>query len=123
MAVTYQIEEYKNYGKVVAITNGAVELKVTIDIGPRVIYFALVNGQNVMFNDDRRDITVGKGEAIFEAEIDPPQPPLRRRDKPDVARLDVVLVVAQEHLAVADEGEHGAGVGLEPRNNGDNNEQ
>jgi len=67
MAVTYQIEEYKNYGKVVAITNGADDIKVTIDIGPRVIYFALTGGQNVMFNDDTRKISNGKGDPVFEA--------------------------------------------------------
>lgn len=67
MAVTYQIEEYKNYGKVVAITNGAVDIKVTIDVGPRVIYLALAGGQNIMFNDDNRNVTVGKGDPVFEA--------------------------------------------------------
>ena len=67
MAVTYQIEDYKNFGKVVAITNGAVELKVTIDVGPRVIYFAFTGGQNIMFNDDQRNVNVGKGDPVFEA--------------------------------------------------------
>lgn len=67
MAVTHQIEDYKNFGKVVSITNGLVELKVTIDIGPRVIYLALVGGQNMMFNDDSRNVNVGKGDPIFEA--------------------------------------------------------
>ncbi len=67
MAVTYQIEEYKNYGKVVAITNGAVDIKVTVDIGPRVIYLALTDGQNVMFNDVNRNVIVGKSDPVFEA--------------------------------------------------------
>ncbi len=67
MAVTHQIEEYQNYGKVVAITNGAVELKVTVDIGPRVIYLALAGGQNIMFNDDDRAVTNGKNDPVYEA--------------------------------------------------------
>ncbi|MBQ3141877.1 MAG: hypothetical protein IJC25_07940, partial [Clostridia bacterium] len=57
MAITYQYEDYKNYGKVLAITNGIVDLKVTVDVGPRVIYYALCGGENVMFNDDTRAIT------------------------------------------------------------------
>ncbi|HOP10436.1 MAG TPA: hypothetical protein PK629_02995 [Oscillospiraceae bacterium] len=67
MAVTYQIENYKTYGKVVAITNGTVDIKVTADVGPRVIYLALADGQNVMFNDDSREVTKGKGDPIFES--------------------------------------------------------
>jgi len=67
MAVTYQIENYKNYDKVVAITNGAVDVKVTIDIGPRVIYCALTDGQNIMFNDDASSVNNGKDDPVFEA--------------------------------------------------------
>lgn len=46
------IENYKDYGKVVAITNGIIEAYVTVDIGPRIIRFGYVGSQNVM-NDDR----------------------------------------------------------------------
>jgi len=52
--VSYKVEEYKNYGKVLSIENGRIELKVTIDVGPRIIYFANKNGENIMFNDDER---------------------------------------------------------------------
>ena len=48
------IESYKEYGKVVAITNGVIEAYVTVDIGPRIIRFGYVGGQNVM-NDNRSD--------------------------------------------------------------------
>ena len=36
------IENYKDYGKVVAITNGVIEAYVTVDIGPRIIRFGYV---------------------------------------------------------------------------------
>lgn len=62
MAVTYGYEQYKNYGKVLAITNGIIDIKVTVDVGPRVIYYALCGKNNVMFNDDERSISRG-GEA------------------------------------------------------------
>lgn len=48
------IESYKDYGKVVAITNGVIEAYVTVDIGPRIIRFGYVGGQNIM-NDNRSD--------------------------------------------------------------------
>lgn len=42
------IEEYKDYGRVLSISNGAVEAYVTIDVGPRIIRFGYANGQNFM---------------------------------------------------------------------------
>ena len=42
------IESYKDYGKVVEISNGIIEAYVTIDIGPRIIRFGYVDGQNIM---------------------------------------------------------------------------
>jgi len=34
-----KIIEYKDYGKCLSITNGIVDLAVTIDIGPRIIRY------------------------------------------------------------------------------------
>ena len=42
------IESYKEYGKVVEISNGIIEAYVTIDIGPRIIRFGYVGGQNIL---------------------------------------------------------------------------
>lgn len=50
------VESYKDYGKVVAITNGVIEAYVTVDIGPRIIRFGYVGGQNFM-NDNRSDFS------------------------------------------------------------------
>ena len=46
------IESYKDYGKCVSISNGVIEVYVTVDIGPRIIKFGYIDGANFM-NDDR----------------------------------------------------------------------
>lgn len=38
-------------GKTLTLTNGAVEIQVTLDVGPRIISYKKVGGENVMFND------------------------------------------------------------------------
>ena len=45
------IESYKEYGKVVAISNGVIEAYVTVDIGPRIIRFGYVDGQNILCDE------------------------------------------------------------------------
>lgn len=45
---------YKNYGRCVEISNGKIELIVTIDIGPRIISLCTCGGKNLMFNDLER---------------------------------------------------------------------
>lgn len=49
-----EIESYKEYGKVLCIENGVIEAYVTLDIGPRIIRFGFVGGQNIM-NSNRND--------------------------------------------------------------------
>ncbi len=48
--MTYAIEERAIYGKCLVMTDGAVKLAVTVDVGPRVVEYS-VNGKNIMFND------------------------------------------------------------------------
>lgn len=43
-----EIKEYLNFGKVLSISNGVVEAYVTIDVGPRIIRYGFVGGQNFM---------------------------------------------------------------------------
>lgn len=43
---------YKDYGKVLSVSNGTVEALVTTDLGPRVIFYGFIGGQNFM-NDNR----------------------------------------------------------------------
>jgi hypothetical protein len=58
---------FKNYGQCLKITNGIIEAVVTIDIGPRIIRFAFVNGKNFFHEDiERESFTTGEPlEAIF----------------------------------------------------------
>lgn len=52
------IDEYKNFGRCIRVSNGTVEMLATVDLGPRIIRFGFVGGKNIMFNDiDRKHIT------------------------------------------------------------------
>ena len=62
--VNYKIvENYKDYGKCLSISNGVIETLVTLDIGPRIIYFSFVDGINVM-QDNRSVFAPVEGEAF-----------------------------------------------------------
>ena len=39
---------YKNFGKCVCIDNHIIKLMATLDVGPRIIYFGLSNGENIL---------------------------------------------------------------------------
>jgi hypothetical protein len=54
---------YKNFGQCLKITHGIIEAIVTIDIGPRIIKLAFVNGENYFCEDTKRENCVS-GEAI-----------------------------------------------------------
>lgn len=58
---------YKNFGHCLKLTNGIIEAIVTIDIGPRVIKFAFVDGENFFHEDiERKAVLTGEPlEAIF----------------------------------------------------------
>ncbi len=60
--VKTNIAEFENYGRVLEMTDGTVEVKVTLDIGPRVIYCGLAGGQNVFFCDLERNTNCRKPE-------------------------------------------------------------
>lgn len=50
---TYQLE-YKNFGRCLCLTNQIIELLIPIEIGPRIIKYAFVNEDNVLFEDVNR---------------------------------------------------------------------
>ncbi len=52
--VTITETTYQNYGKCLEISNGTVQLLVTTDIGPRIIRYAFVGGENMLFEDTAR---------------------------------------------------------------------
>ena len=63
MAVNFREANYHGFGKCLVIENGLAEIYVTIDIGPRIIRYALKDGKNLFFEDRAADI-VEKGEAF-----------------------------------------------------------
>ncbi len=56
------VEEYKNYGRVLRIDDGALDVRITLDLGPRVIYCALKGKNNVFFEDLERRTCCEKAE-------------------------------------------------------------
>ena len=46
--IHHSMTEFKNYGQCVKLSNGVIEAIATVDIGPRIVYFGFVNGENVM---------------------------------------------------------------------------
>ncbi len=48
MITAKEIGNFKEYGKVLCVSNGVIEAYVTIERGPRIIRFGFVDGQNIM---------------------------------------------------------------------------
>ena len=64
--------KYMMYGNCIEITNGDVLVRVTTDVGPRIIYYGTIDEDNMMFCDvddnvnrsnDYLDVNFKKGEA------------------------------------------------------------
>lgn len=51
MALIVREEQYENYGKVLYIANSNQEMRVTLDLGPRVISYNLIGYKNMFCND------------------------------------------------------------------------
>ena len=49
--VTFKEINYKNYGKCLEISNGTVDLLVTLDLGPRIIRYGFCGKENMMYED------------------------------------------------------------------------
>jgi hypothetical protein len=56
MSVEVKEIQYENYGRCVQISNGLVDVAVTIEVGPRIVRFGFVNGENVFYNDLERKL-------------------------------------------------------------------
>lgn len=52
--VVFKEKEYKNYGKCLEISNGTVDILVTLDIGPRIIRYGFCNKENTFYEDIER---------------------------------------------------------------------
>ena len=51
MSLIVREEQYENYGKVLYIANEKQEMRVTLDLGPRVISYNLIGYKNMFCND------------------------------------------------------------------------
>ena len=54
--------EYMSYGKCVEISNGQVDLLVTVDVGPRIIRFGLIGKENEFCDNGTLKMQVGDDE-------------------------------------------------------------
>ncbi len=54
---------YANYGKCLELSNGIAEVVVTVDVGPRIIRYALSGKENMMYEDINR-LGCEKGEVF-----------------------------------------------------------
>lgn len=54
MSVTIQKITYRSFGDCVRIFNDVAELYVTLDFGPRIIHYSLLDSPNMMFTNERR---------------------------------------------------------------------
>lgn len=50
---------YSIYGECLEISNGKIVMKVTTDIGPRIIYYGTTDGRNIMYEDLNDDVNNG----------------------------------------------------------------
>ncbi len=54
MAIIIREENYENFGRCLYIANEKQEMRVTIDVGPRIISYNLLGKDNMMFVDSQR---------------------------------------------------------------------
>lgn len=62
MSVIYSKRIYKNFGECIFLDNGIITLGVTLEEGPRIIYFSLAGKENVLFEDTERRFTEPAGK-------------------------------------------------------------
>jgi hypothetical protein len=60
--ITVKEITYKSYGKCVEVSNGEISLVVTVDVGPRIIRFGFINGENEFTEDAPMTKQVEAGE-------------------------------------------------------------
>lgn len=58
---------YKHYGKCVALESAGVRLLVTVDLGPRVIFYGMADGENIMYED--ADDLINKDGEFFDRNL------------------------------------------------------
>ncbi len=64
--ITVNEINYLNFGKCVAISNGAIEIYVTVDFGPRIIRCGFVGGENFMLEDRDFSLKMSVADSEFD---------------------------------------------------------
>ena len=62
MSIEIKEKDFEYYGNCVHITNGIIEVIVTIDVGPRIVRFGYVGGENMLYNDLQRSYVTDGNE-------------------------------------------------------------
>lgn len=58
--------QYHSFGRCVQVSNGKIELVATLDIGPRIIRFAKVGGENMLLEDAADDVNQNENAELFQ---------------------------------------------------------
>ncbi len=53
--LSYREIDYKNFGKCLEVSNGVVDILVTLDIGPRILRYGFCGRENMFFEDVNRE--------------------------------------------------------------------
>lgn len=64
MVTVREIESYKNFGRAVEIINGVIRAVVTVDLGPCVVAFGYLDGQNVLW--DKRGELPSRTDEVYQ---------------------------------------------------------
>lgn len=64
MSITIKEENFENLGNCLYISNGIFEMRVTLDIGPRIISYNLFSKKNVLFVD--KDDTINSNNQEYQ---------------------------------------------------------
>ena len=68
MAVKFSEINYNGFGSCVCLENGTVKLIATADVGPRIVYFGFIDGENILFEDnDRNFYEINRGYGVWYA--------------------------------------------------------
>lgn len=56
---------HQKFGRCIALSNGLIEAWVTVDLGPRIIRFARIGGENILFEDIADEENQYKNAEVF----------------------------------------------------------
>ena len=63
--LNYREIDYKNFGKCLEVSNGVVDILVTLDIGPRILRYGFCGKENMFFEDIDREQTYAEDDMQY----------------------------------------------------------